>query len=140
MTDINKGSGADLLIELTVEIVAAFVSNNHVAADDLPNLISQVHSALSSAMIPLETVLEKEEPAVSVRLSIQKDHLVCLEDGRKFKSLKRHLKSEHGLSAGEYRAKWDLPDSYPMVAPAFAEKRARLAREMGLGQMSKRKK
>jgi len=138
MTDINNDKSADLLIEMTAEIVAAFASSNHVAADELPNLISQVHSALGGAMMPVEVIPEKEEPAVSVRRSIQNDHLVCLEDGRKFKSLKRHLKSEHGLSAEQYREKWNLPASYPMVAPAYAEERARLAREMGLGQRRKK--
>lgn len=134
MTEVAKGYGADLLIELTAEIVAAFVSNNSVAANDLPNLISQVHAALGGTMVPVEEVLEKQKPAVTVRRSIQNDHLVCLEDGQKFKSLKRHLMSHHGLTPDQYREKWDLPADYPMVAPAYAEARSRLAKEMGLGQ------
>jgi predicted transcriptional regulator len=134
MTEVAKGYGADLLIELTAEIVAAFVSNNSVAANDLPNLISQVHAALGGTTVPVEEVLEKQKPAVTVRRSIQNDHLVCLEDGQKFKSLKRHLMSHHGLTPDQYREKWDLPADYPMVAPAYAEARSRLAKEMGLGQ------
>ncbi|WP_412050839.1 MULTISPECIES: MucR family transcriptional regulator [unclassified Hoeflea] len=134
MTEVAKGYGADLLIELTAEIVAAFVSNNSVAANDLPNLISQVHAALGGTTVPVEEVLEKQKPAVTVRRSIQNDHLICLEDGQKFKSLKRHLMSHHGLTPDQYREKWDLPADYPMVAPAYAEARSRLAKEMGLGQ------
>ncbi|MBC7281138.1 MucR family transcriptional regulator [Hoeflea sp.] len=140
MTEANKDNGADLLIELTAEIVAAYVSNNSVAANDLPNVITQVHAALGGATMPLEEVVEKPKPAVSVRRSIQNDYLICLEDGQKFKSLKRHLMTHYGLTPEQYREKWELPADYPMVAPAYAEARSRLAKEMGLGQKRKRAK
>ena len=140
MTEANKDSGAELLIELTAEIVAAYVSNNSVAANDLPNVISQVHAALGGATMPVEEVVEKPKPAVSVRRSIQNDYLICLEDGQKFKSLKRHLMTHYGLTPEQYREKWELPADYPMVAPSYAEARSRLAKEMGLGQKRKRGK
>ena len=140
MMETNKDNGAELLIELTAEIVAAYVSNNSVAANDLPNVISQVHAALGGATMPTEEVVEKPKPAVSIRRSIQNDYLICLEDGQKFKSLKRHLMTHYGLTPEQYREKWDLPADYPMVAPSYAEARSRLAKEMGLGQKRKRGK
>ncbi|SOE17498.1 MucR family transcriptional regulator [Hoeflea halophila] len=140
MTETNTDNGAELLIELTAEIVAAYVSNNSVAANDLPNVITQVHAALGGATAPAEEVVEKPKPAVSVRRSIQNDYLICLEDGQKFKSLKRHLMTHYGLTPEQYREKWDLPADYPMVAPSYAEARSRLAKEMGLGQKRKRGK
>lgn len=140
MTEANKDNGAELLMELTAEIVAAYVSNNSVAANDLPHVISQVHAALGGATTLVEEVVEKPKPAVSVRRSIQNDYLICLEDGQKFKSLKRHLMTHYGLSPEQYREKWDLPADYPMVAPSYAEARSRLAKEMGLGQKRKRGK
>jgi predicted transcriptional regulator len=140
MTDVNQDNGSDILIELTAEIVAAYVSNNSVAANDLPNVISQVHAALGGAIAPVEEVVEKPKPAVPVRRSIQNDYLICLEDGQKFKSLKRHLMTHYGLTPEQYREKWDLPADYPMVAPSYAEARSRLAKEMGLGQKRKRGK
>ncbi len=140
MTEATKDNGADLLIELTAEIVAAYVRNNSVAANDLPNVISQVHTALGGTTMPVEEILEKQKPAVTVRRSIQNDHLVCLEDGQKFKSLKRHLMTHHGLTPEQYREKWELSADYPMVAPAYAEARSKLAKEMGLGQKRKRGK
>jgi predicted transcriptional regulator len=140
MTEVTTDNGADLLIELTAEIVAAYVSNNSVAANDLPNVISQVHAALGGAATPVEEVVERPTPAVTVRRSIQNDHLICLEDGQKFKSLKRHLMTHHGLTPEQYREKWGLAADYPMVAPAYAEARSKLAKEMGLGQKRKRGK
>lgn len=140
MTEANEDNGADLLIELTAEIVAAYVSNNSVAANDLASLITQVHAALGGTAMPIEEVVEKPVPAVTVRRSIQNDHLICLEDGQKFKSLKRHLMTHHGLTPEQYREKWELPADYPMVAPAYAEARSRLAKESGLGQKRKRGK
>ncbi|EDQ33736.1 putative transcriptional regulator [Hoeflea phototrophica DFL-43] len=140
MTEVTKDNGSDFLIELTAEIVAAYVSNNSVAANDLPNVISQVHSALGGATAPVEEVVEKPKPAVPVRRSIQNDYLICLEDGQKFKSLKRHLMTHYGLTPEQYREKWDLAPDYPMVAPSYAEARSRLAKEMGLGQKRKRGK
>lgn len=140
MTEFTTDNGANLLIELTAEIVAAYVSNNSVAANDLPNVISQVHAALGGTTTPIEDVVEKQKPAVTVRRSIQHDHLICLEDGQKFKSLKRHLMTHHGLTPEQYREKWELAADYPMVAPAYAEARSKLAKEMGLGQKRKRGK
>lgn len=140
MTEFTTDNGANLLIELTAEIVAAYVSNNSVAANDLPNVISQVHAALGGTTTPVEEIMEKQKPAVTVRRSIQNDHLICLEDGQKYKSLKRHLMTHHGLTPEQYREKWELPADYPMVAPAYAEARSKLAKEMGLGQKRKRGK
>jgi predicted transcriptional regulator len=123
------------LIELTAEIVAAFVSTNTVAAGDLPNLINQVHSALfRTATGALESAKEPLMPAVSVKKSITPDYIVCLEDGKKFKSLKRHLRTHYDLTPEQYREKWSLPADYPMVAPNYARARSALAKEMGLGQ------
>ena len=123
------------VIEMTADIVSAYVGNNSVAAADLPNLIQSVHRALAgiSTGSDVQEVAPKE-PAVPVRRSITPDHLVCLEDGRKFKSLKRHLRTKYNMSPEEYRAKWGLPKDYPMVAPNYAKARSDLAKQMGLGQ------
>ena len=123
------------IIEMTAEIVAAYVENNTVASADLPGLIQSVHRALSGVTAGPETVeAPPKEPAVPVRRSITPDHLVCLEDGRKFKSLKRHLRTKYNMSPEEYRTKWSLPKDYPMVAPNYAKARSELAKQMGLGQ------
>ena len=141
MNEVAPDSNPELLIELTSEIVAAFVTNNSVAAADLPSLIVNVHGALGGVSgSPIAEVIEKPKPAVPVRRSIQHEYLICLEDGQKFKSLKRHLMTHYGLSPEQYREKWELPADYPMVAPAYAEARSRLAKEMGLGQKRKRAK
>ncbi len=142
MTDSSLGNGPELLVELTADIVAAYVSNHVVPVGELSNLISDVHSALSSTSVPSApvAVVEKQKPAVSVRKSVQDDQITCLECGGSFKSLKRHLMTHHSLSPEEYREKWELPADYPMVAPAYAEARSRLAKEMGLGQRRKRGK
>lgn len=124
----------ETLITLTADIVAAHVSNNSVAVSDLPNLISNVHGALvglGGAAAPAET---KQEPAVSVRASIKPDYIVCLEDGKKLKMLKRHLMTHYGMTPDDYRAKWGLPKDYPMVAPNYAEQRRSLAVKIGLGR------
>lgn len=138
MPSLEKSDSSDLLIELTAEIVAAYVSNNSVATNDLQSIIAQVRAALGSRVEPAQEVMEKPKPAVSVRRSIQNDHLICLEDGQKFRSLKRHLMSHHGLNPEQYREKWELPADYPMVAPSYAEARSRLAKDMGLGLKRKR--
>ena len=142
MTETVNGAGHDLLVELTADIVAAYVSHHVVPVGDLATLISDVHSALSNTALPapVVSVVEKQKPAVAVRKSVQDDHIVCLECGGAFKSLKRHLMTHHNLGPEEYREKWDLPIDYPMVAPAYAEARSRLAKEMGLGQRRKRGK
>ena len=123
------------LVELTAEIVSAYVSNNDVRPDQLPALIADIHAALSRAP---EGAKEPEptpqSPAVSVRRSVTPDYIICLEDGKKFKSLRRHLQSEHGMTPDEYRTKWGLKRDYPMVAPNYSESRSALARSLGLGR------
>jgi len=123
------------IIEMTTDIVSAYVGNNSVAAADLPALIQSVHKALSGVDGGAEPVeAAPKEPAVSVKKSITPDHLICLEDGRKFKSLKRHLRTKYNMSPEDYRAKWGLAKDYPMVAPNYARARSDLAKQMGLGQ------
>ena len=123
------------VIEMTAGIVSAYVGNNMVAATDLPILIQSVHQALSGVSTGVaEADATPKEPAVSVKKSITPDYLVCLEDGRKFKSLKRHLRTKYNLSPEDYRAKWALAKDYPMVAPNYARARSDLAKQMGLGQ------
>jgi predicted transcriptional regulator len=130
----------ELIVELTAEVVAAYVSNNVVPVSELPGLIADVHNALGNMAGPQEpVVVEKPKPAVPVKKSVQDDQITCLECGLKFKSLKRHLMTHHNLSPEEYREKWELSAEYPMVAPAYAEARSRLAKEMGLGQKRKRR-
>ncbi|MCV9999535.1 MucR family transcriptional regulator [Pararhizobium sp. YC-54] len=126
------------LVELTAGVVAAYVQKHVVPATELANLIAGVHTALGNTAAPpvaQGAVDEKLRPAVSIRKSITHDHIICLEDGRKFKSLKRHLGSLYNMTPEEYREKWGLPDDYPMVAPSYAEKRSQLARASGLGQV-----
>ncbi|HWD66976.1 MAG TPA: MucR family transcriptional regulator [Caulobacteraceae bacterium] len=123
------------IIEMTAEIVAAYVENNNISTGDLPALIQSVHRALTSVASGGEAVEPApKEPAVPVRRSITQDYLICLEDGRKFKSLKRHLRTKYNMSPEDYRAKWGLPKDYPMVAPSYAKARSDLAKQMGLGQ------
>lgn len=133
---MDEADSKSQVIAMTADIVSAFVANNSVAANDLPNLIKATHSALagiSIGEIP-QASAEKQEPAVSIRKSISPDFLICLEDGRKFKSLRRHLRTKYNLSPEDYRAKWGLPKDYPMVAPNYAKARSDLAKSMGLGQ------
>lgn len=119
-------------------IVAAYVSHNAVPAADLPQLIASVHGALSrlgdAPAAAQEAPAEQKAPAVPIRRSVTDDYLICLEDGKRFKSLKRHLRSRYGLTPEQYREKWGLPHDYPMVAPNYSAKRSRLAQEMGLGR------
>jgi predicted transcriptional regulator len=123
------------LLEMTADIVSAYVGNNNVQAVEVPGLISSIHAALTLvATGAAEPEPEVKEPAVPVRKSITPDFLICLEDGRKFKSLKRHLRTKYNMSPEEYRAKWGLAKDYPMVAPNYAKARSDLAKQMGLGQ------
>ena len=123
------------VVGMTADIVSAYVGNNSVSTADLPALIQSVHRALSGATTgAVEVEAAPKEPAVSVKKSITPDFLVCLEDGRKFKSLKRHLRTKYSMSPEDYRAKWGLPKDYPMVAPNYAQARSDLAKQMGLGQ------
>ncbi|RDC59597.1 Transcriptional regulatory protein MucR [Alteripontixanthobacter maritimus] len=125
---------SETLITLTSDIVAAHVSNNDVAVDDVPTLITNVYGALAGLGDGGEQEEERPDPAVSIRASIKRDHLVCLEDGKKMKMLKRHLMTEHGMTPDEYRARWELSSDYPMVAPEYAETRRDLAKKIGLGR------
>ena len=124
----------ETIVTLTADIVSAHVSNNSVAANDLPNLIRSVYSALSGVTADEIIEAERPEPAVSIRASVQKDAITCLECGASMKLLKRHLSAEHGLSPREYRARWSLGEDYPLVAPAYAARRQALAVQMGLGK------
>jgi predicted transcriptional regulator len=124
---------SETLITLTSDIVAAHVSNNSVSVDEVPTLIQNIYGALAGLGVAPQAEV-KPEPAVSVRSSIKNDHIVCLEDGKKLKMLKRHLMTDHGLSPADYRARWGLGADYPMVAPDYAEKRRTLAKEIGLGR------
>lgn len=122
----------ETLVTLTADIVAAHVSNNSVAISDIPLVIRSVHDALSGLGRTAEPEV-KQEPAVSIRASVKPDYLICLEDGKKLKMLRRHLMTHYGMTPDDYRAKWNLPRDYPMVAPNYTEKRRALAKEIGLG-------
>ncbi|WP_299193334.1 MucR family transcriptional regulator [uncultured Erythrobacter sp.] len=124
----------ETLITLTSDIVAAHVSNNDVAVDDVPSLITNVFGALAALGEEDEVEEVRPEPAVSIRASIKPDYIVCLEDGKKLKMLKRYLRTNYDMTPEEYRARWGLPSDYPMVAPNYAEKRRDLAKKIGLGR------
>ncbi|MEZ5764313.1 MAG: MucR family transcriptional regulator [Xanthobacteraceae bacterium] len=128
-------------IDLTARIVSAYVGNNTTPASELPALIAQVHAALARVSGgQAEPALLKPKPAVPVKKSLTSEYIVCLEDGKKFKSLKRHLRTQYNMSPEQYRDKWDLPPDYPMVAPNYAVTRSQLAKSMGLGQKRKGKR
>lgn len=131
--------GQPSLVELTARIVSAFVSKNTLSAGDLPQLISETHAALSR-VTGVTSAPERDEPKpkIPVKRSVMPDHIICLEDGKKFKSLKRHLRTHYNLSPEEYREKWGLPPDYPMVAPNYARARSDLAKKMGLGTRKER--
>jgi len=136
MTDATDNSD---LIDLTADIVSAYVSNNTVSSGDLAGLIADIHAALQKTSGgAVEPAAEPLKPAVPVKKSVTPEHIVCLEDGKKFKSLKRHLRTHYNLSPEEYREKWGLPADYPMVAPSYAAARSELAKKMGLGQQRRR--
>ncbi|MER9181431.1 MucR family transcriptional regulator [Mesorhizobium sp. M0767] len=131
-------NNTDVLIELTADVVSAYVSNNPVPVGDLPALIGQVHAALKGTVDNVSAEMpEALKPAVPIRKSVTPDYIISLEDGKKFKSLKRHLSTHYGLTPDEYRAKWGLPADYPMVAPNYAAARSALAKTMGLGRKPK---
>ena len=131
--------GEDDILKLVTEIVSAYVSKNPVAAEDLPGLIRKVHATLGGFAGQAETRALPRTPAVPVRKSIQPDYIVCLEDGKKLKMLKRYLRSRFKLSPSEYRERWNLPPDYPMVAPNYAQKRSDFAKKIGLGKGDGRK-
>jgi len=128
------------LLALTADIVSSHVANNSVAVNDLPQLIQNVFSTLSGLSTPAVAPEPKQEPAVSIRQSIKPDYIVCLEDGKKLKMLKRHLMTAYGMTPDDYRVKWNLPADYPMVAPNYAESRRQLAKSIGLGTTRSRTK
>jgi predicted transcriptional regulator len=127
-------------VEMAAGIVSAYVSNNTVPPSEISGLIAQVHAALLRVAASGEVAAEPVRPAISVKKSIHADYLVCLEDGKRFKSLKRHLRSQYNMSPEQYREKWGLPLDYPMVAPNYAVARSQLAKKMGLGQQRRRGK
>jgi predicted transcriptional regulator len=128
-------------IELAADIVSAYVSNNSVPSGDLPSLINDVHLALVKvAGSGSEAPAEAPKPAIAVKKSITPDYIVCLEDGKKFKSLKRHLRTQYSMTPEQYRERWGLPVDYPMVAPNYAKARSQLAKQMGLGQQRRKRR
>jgi len=137
MTESNASLN---FVELAADIVSAYVSNNSVASSELPQLIGDIHTALVRvAGGAVEAPAEAPKPAVSVKKSVTPDFIICLEDGKKFKSLKRHLRTQYNMTPEEYREKWGLPADYPMVAPNYAEARSALAKKMGLGQQRRKR-
>ncbi|WP_066554043.1 MucR family transcriptional regulator [Croceicoccus bisphenolivorans] len=130
----------ETLITLTSDIVAAHVSNNSVAVEEVPTLISNIYSALAGLGSEASEPETPPEPAVSIRASVKPDYIVCLEDGKKLKMLKRHLMTHYNMTPEEYRARWNLPADYPMVAPNYADKRRELAKKIGLGRKPGRRK
>jgi predicted transcriptional regulator len=136
MTDLSVSP--ETLITLTADIVSAHVSNNSVAVSDLATLIQHVHQALNGLGDEVVAPAVPQEPAVSIRASVKPDHIVCLEDGKKLKMLKRHLMTHYQMTPEQYRAKWNLPADYPMVAPNYAEQRRALAKKIGLGTRPRR--
>ena len=130
---MTEQSNSSDLLTLTTEIVAAHVSNNTVSVNDLPTLINQVYQSLATIGQSPVAPAERPQPAVSVKRSVHPDYIICLEDGKKLKMLKRHLKTAYNMTPEDYRDRWQLPPDYPMVAPNYARQRSRLAKEIGLG-------
>lgn len=139
---MNEPIASSSHVALAADIVSAYVSNNPVAVQDLPNLIHDVHAALVriAASGGVDPSAEALKPAVPVKKSVTADYIVCLEDGKKFKSLKRHLRTQYSMSPEDYREKWGLPSDYPMVAPNYANARSALAKQMGLGQQRRKRR
>ncbi|AMS43612.1 MULTISPECIES: MucR family transcriptional regulator [Aminobacter] len=139
-TSETPATNNDTLIELTADVVAAYVSNNPVPVGELPGLIADVHAALGRVGNVTETPpADKQKPAVNPKRSVHDDYIICLEDGKKFKSLKRHLMTHYNMTPDQYREKWGLDAAYPMVAPNYAAARSQLAKKMGLGRKRKGK-
>jgi len=138
---MSDNIAASNYIELAADIVSAYVSNNSVPSSDLASLINDVHSALLRVGGgTVEVPVEAPKPAIPVKKSVTPDYIVCLEDGKKFKSLKRHLRTQYNMTPEQYREKWGLPVDYPMVAPNYAKARSELAKEMGLGQQRRKRR
>ena len=137
---MNENLTSPNYIELAADIVSAYVSNNSVPSGDLPSLINDIHGALVKvAGGSIEVPAEAPKPAIPVKKSVTPDYIICLEDGKKFKSLKRHLRTQYNMTPEQYREKWGLPPDYPMVAPNYAAARSQLAKQMGLGQQRRRR-
>lgn len=134
MTISTEQDSQTEIVSIAADIVAAYVSNNPVPVGELPKLIGDIHAALQGIGTPATEPVVKQEPAVSIRKSVTADYIICLEDGKKFKSLKRHLATHYDLSPDDYRQKWNLPSDYPMVAPSYAATRSALAKSIGLGR------
>nr|WP_249729896.1 MucR family transcriptional regulator [Chelatococcus sp. YT9] len=138
---INDAETNTNYVELTADIVSAYVSNNTVGPSDVAAMIGEVHAALARVTSgPIEEPVEAPKPAISIKKSITPDYLICLEDGKKFKSLKRHLRTQYDITPEQYREKWGLPSDYPMVAPNYAKARSQLAKDMGLGQQRRKRR
>jgi len=135
---MSEQSKPNEILELTTSIVAAHVSNNVVAVQDLPKLIREVYTSLSQVQQGGQESQERPTPAVPIKKSVTPDYIICLEDGKKLKMLKRHLKTVYDMTPEEYREKWGLPSDYPMVAPNYAKQRSRLAKEIGLGTRARK--
>lgn len=134
MSDASATASNETLVTLTADIVSAHVSNNNITQAELPELIGSVFAALSGLEAPAEPAPVRQKPAVSIRTSVKPDYIICLEDGKKLKMLKRYLRTNFDMSPDEYRRKWGLPSDYPMVAPDYSEKRRKLAHMIGLGR------
>jgi len=138
MEELTMSETDEITLSLVAEIVSSYVSNNSLPASDLPTLISSVHGALSRANDgPQEAPVETLVPAIAIKKSVTPEYIICLEDGKKFKSLRRHLRTKYNMSPEDYRARWNLPADYPMVAPSYAQIRSNLAKQIGLGQKRK---
>ena len=138
---MNETNGTASTMELMADIVSAYVSNNTIAPGELTQLMNDVHFALLRvAGMPAEALSEAPKPAIAVKKSVTPEYIVCLEDGKKFKSLKRHLRTQYNMSPEDYREKWGLPADYPMVAPNYAQARSQLAKKMGLGQQRRKRR
>ena len=138
---MSDAAAAAKFVELAADIVSAYVTKNPLPMSDLPALINEVHAALVTvASGTAEPAAEARKPAVSIRRSITPDYIICLDDGKKFKSLKRHLRTQYDLTPEQYRERWDLPPDYPMVAPNYAKARSELAKEKGLGQQGRKRR
>jgi predicted transcriptional regulator len=135
---MSNGSPSNELLSLTTEIVAAHVSNNTVVVTDLPQLIEQVYRTLANVGVEPVPTVERPQPAVPIKKSVTPDYIICLEDGKKLKMLKRHLKTAYDMTPEEYRDRWQLPPDYPMVAPNYAKQRSKLAKQIGLGTRARR--
>lgn len=132
MDDQNSNQN-DKILELTAQITSAYLGNNVVSVDDIPAVVNQVYAALGNIGDAIPTIAERPQPAVPINRSITPDFLICLEDGKKLKMLKRHLKTAYDMTPDQYRERWGLPADYPMVAPNYAAKRSKLAKDIGLG-------